>query len=487
MFSKELFVAGILFAIPITVRGAAQEESAPLPGTVVRVATGSEDSRPPAGQATDFSEDMAARKRYALPAAEIVGFDTLLNLYDRRYIGDEFKSTISSVRRNLRRSWVVDKDPYLVNQLGHPYQGSIYHGFARSAGLSYWESLGYTFAGSAFWEMAGETTPPSRNDQIATGIGGSFLGEVLFRLSNLVLGQGGSAPRMWREIGAVALSPSSGFNRLVFGNKLPAFDSRDPAYYSRLQFGFSGTASGDEGTSTTKLRRNEALMEYSIDYGIPGKPGYEYTRPFDYFSLQATASSANGFENILTRGLLVGRPYRQDNAVRGIWGLYGSYDYIEPQLFRVSSTAVSLGTTAEWRLFPSLAMQGTGLLGVGYAAVGTVRGEITDREFHYGVAPQALLSLRLIYKERSSLDFTLRDYFVSNVYAAERGGHENIARIDTSYTLRVKGPHAIGVRYLGNRRAARYPDLGSRVQSRGTVGLFYSYLGQDGFGNVEWR
>ena len=36
-----------------------------------------------------------------------------------------------------------------VNQLGHPYQGSMYHGFARSAGFNYWESAGYTFAGSA--------------------------------------------------------------------------------------------------------------------------------------------------------------------------------------------------------------------------------------------------------------------------------------------------------------------------------------------------
>ena len=65
-----------------------------------------------------------------------------------------------------------------VNQLGHPYQGSMYHGFARSAGLSYWESLLYTFAGSAVWEIAGETTPPSKNDQVASGIGGLAMSEV---------------------------------------------------------------------------------------------------------------------------------------------------------------------------------------------------------------------------------------------------------------------------------------------------------------------
>ncbi|MCK9389946.1 MAG: DUF3943 domain-containing protein [Syntrophales bacterium] len=45
-----------------------------------------------------------------------------------------------------------------MNQLLHPYQGSIYYGLARSAGLSFWESSAYTFAGSFLWETAGETT-----------------------------------------------------------------------------------------------------------------------------------------------------------------------------------------------------------------------------------------------------------------------------------------------------------------------------------------
>ena len=62
-------------------------------------------------------------------------------------------------------------------------------------------------------------------------------------------------------------------------------------------------------TSTTKLKPNEALTDFSIDYGLQGKPGYSYTRPFDYFNLQATASSANGFENLMTRGMLKGRAY----------------------------------------------------------------------------------------------------------------------------------------------------------------------------------
>ena len=164
----------------------------------------------------------------------------------------------------------------------------MYHGFARSAGLSYWESAGYTFAGSVAWEIAGEKTRPSRNDQVASGIAGSFLGEALFRISSLVL-ENGDTPKVWREVAAAVISPSTGFNRLAFGERsAPIFSSRGAAHYSRLQLGLSGTTRNIQGTSTD-LKRNELLADFSMEYGLPGKPGYEYTRPFDYFAFQATA------------------------------------------------------------------------------------------------------------------------------------------------------------------------------------------------------
>ena len=186
----------------------------------------------------------------------------------------------------------------------------MYHGFARSAGFDYWQSLGYTFAGSAVWEIAGEQTRPSRNDQVASGIGGTFLGEALFRMSSLVLEHGGGMPRFWREVAATAISPSAGFNRLVFADRYgDVFSSRGAAYFSALRLGYSGSVKRDLGTSAVDFKRNEAQVDFSIDYGLPGSDGYQYTRPFDYFNFQGTLSSANGFENVLTRGLLLGSNY----------------------------------------------------------------------------------------------------------------------------------------------------------------------------------
>jgi len=431
--------------------------------------------------------DRTVRKNHFVPIFDIVVFDSLLNRYGKRFVDpDAYDVNGASIRRNLRSLWVLDSDPFSINQFMHPYQGAMYHGFARSAGLNYWESLGYTFAGSMLWEIAGETTLPSRNDQIASGLGGSILGEPLFRMANLVLEKADGLPRFWREVTVAVISPATGFNRLAYGGRFRGvLPSRNPSFFTRVQFGAMGTASVEKSL-TQSITRNEAVADFSIDYGLPGNANYAFRRAFDYFNFQFTASSANRFENIFTRGLLAGRDYGTGPATyRGVWGLYGTYDYVAPQVFRVSSTALAVGTTFQRRIAASSALQSTLLAGVGYGAAGTINGSGT-RDYHYGLTPQLLVANRLVLNDRASFDLTLRDYHVSGIASTENRGSENIARADALFTLRFHTHQAVSVRYIWSRRAAAYPDLGDVVQSRGSVGLFYTYLSGTRFGLVDW-
>ena len=432
--------------------------------------------------------ETGAGKSYLIPALEIIGFDVLLNQFDRHYVDEHvYASNINTIEHNLHTSWVFDKDPFSTNQFLHPYQGSMYYGFARSAGLNYWESLAYTFAGSAFWEIAGEVDPPSKNDQVATGIGGTFLGEPLFRMASLLLESADGTPGFWRELGAAALSPSTGFNRLAFGNRFDSiFPSHHPAVFSRLQIGEAYTDHMSDQGVTQPIQHAEGQVDFMMGYGLPGKSDYAYTRPFDYFNFQLTASTANMFESILTRGLLIGTDYQVGRNYRGIWGLYGSYDYISPQTFRVSSTAVSLGTTAQWWLSKTVALQYTALAGLGYGAAGTIHG-VGERDYHYGATPQALLSMKLIFGDRTNFDITGREYYVSSTASPEVSGFENIARVDATLAVRVHGHHAVALKYVVSHREAQYPDLGNRHQTMGTIGLYYTWLSDTRLGAVEWR
>ena len=464
---------------------------------LVMPVTGSAEE--PAG-APRLNWETGEGKSFAIPALEVGGFIVGLNQFNRHFIDRKtYDSDANSIRENLTSLRASDRDPFSVNQLGHPYQGSIYYGLARSAGLNYWQSMVYTVGGSFLWETAGETTLPSLNDHIASGIGGTFVGEALFRMASLLLEGGGDSPGSWRELGAAVISPPAGFNRLVFGERFAAvFPSRNPEIFIRLRLGATLTTEVATGGLLNNVKRQEASADYSMTYGLPGKPGYRYTRPFDYFHFEFTAvpnadKVANAVENFSTRGLLVGTDYAWGDDYRGVWGLFGGFDYLSPQIFRVSTTAVSVGTVSQWWLTRALALQGTALGGLGFGAAGTVADK-EERDYHYGVVPQGLLQLRLILGERAMLEASGRGYFVAGagagggVRTSDFGG-ETIARGNVGLTVRIHGPHAIGFQYLVSTRDTSFPTGRGRErhQSVETVSISYNFLGHDRFGAVEWR
>jgi hypothetical protein len=274
------------------------------------------------------------------------------------------------------------------------------------------------------------------------------------------------------------------------------FQSHNPAVYTRLALGVNFNSSvtsnvnvnaDPEGQAVPQsYKSGEGIADMTVGYGLPGKPGYKYDRPFDYFHFQFTAATSNIFENVMSRGLLYGTDYSWGDDYRGIWGLYGSYDYIAPQIFRISSTAAGVGTTAQWWLSRTVALQGSAIGSIGYGSAGTIRG-LGDRDYHAGVTPQGLLALRLIYSDRVSLDLTARDYYVSDMLAPEKGGSENIVRGDVALTVRIYNLHAIALKYVGSRRDASYADLPDTYQRVGAFSIGYAYLGQTRSGAVDWR
>jgi hypothetical protein len=369
-------------------------------------------------------------RSFWVPAIEIPSFQLLLNRFDHYVVdADTYPAPWTNLHANLHRSWAIDNDKFSTNQFLHPYQGSIYQGLARSAGLDFWQASAYTFAGSVLWEESGENTAPSINDQIATGIGGNFLGEPLFRLASLLLeGADNGSPSWWRELGATILSPPTGFNRLVYGKRFdPVFRSFDPAVFTRIdlsgnisshyQSNINVNADPSAPPTTQTLKRGSGIASVAVGYGLPGKSGYEYERPFDYFNFELTLDTANTVEALFSRGLLVGQAYEAGAAYRGVWGLYGIYDYSAPNIFRVSNTGGALGTTGQWWVARQIALQGTALIGVGYAGGGVIRGAgVTtpgplgegQRNYHYGLAPESIVALKLIFGDRAALDTTAR-------------------------------------------------------------------------------
>ena len=144
---------------------------------------------------------------------------------------------------------------------------------------------------------------------------------------------------------AVALNLRDSGAKVRIGNRPDEYGDKARAD-GFASLALSATTQNDPGTST-KLERGELLADFSLDYGLPGKPGYAYRRPFDYFAFQITASSANVVENVLLRGLLLGDEYQAGRSYRGVWGLYGSYDYIDHARVRESGAMHARSTACD--------------------------------------------------------------------------------------------------------------------------------------------
>jgi hypothetical protein len=355
----------------------------------------------------------------------------------------------------------------------------MYHAIARSSGLNYWQSAAYTFAGSALWEIAGETTPPSTNDQIASGIAGSFLGEPLYRISHVILVKGGENPGFLRALAATLVSPPTGVNRALFGDR---FDAGVPGEmpFADLRIEIGTTATRRSGTSSaTKLQFTDPFIGFLVDAGFPEPARDSRLSAFESFRLEGIAS-AGGFQSLATRGLLAGAHYGAGVRGRGAWGVYGGYEYFAPEIFRVSSTNASFGTTAQSHM-GALTLQGTALVGIGYTAAQSIQ-HVDDRTYHYGLAPQANVAVRVTGGRRASFDAGARGYVVSDLGGLGTGERDVILRADAALAVRAVGKHGFAVRSVWAERQVTLPGLPRVTQKEATFGIFYTFLGTGGFG-----
>jgi len=424
----------------------------------------------------------ANSKSYALPAFEIVGFEFLLNQYDRHFQSDrkDYETDFNSIGDNIRDGFGFDRDSFNINQIGHPYQGSIYYGLARSSGLNFWESFGYTTAGSLLWEIAGETTRPSTNDQITTSVGGSLLGEALFR----------TAETFWpvtrkekkdiaRTVGAAIVSPATDVNRLALDKPITPDRVDHPILFRKLELGVLHNDSIENPEGSKVGDRTRPAAGFNIQYGIPGKSGYEYNQPFDYFDMDAEFSSSGSdpVDHLFVNGLLYGQKYNSADSLRGVDGLYGNYNYLAPEIFRVSSSGLSLGTILQWYINNDITLQSSTLAGVGFGAGGTIRQTDGTNDYHYGAVPQGTITERLIFDDRVSIDVSGQDFLVTGATSNPgESGTENITRLQVGLSVRAWRSHGFSLTYGESRRNASLDKSADERQHVETVSVFYNYL-----------
>lgn len=283
-------------------------------------------------------DDPERQKKHPWKAAlEAFAINVGVQCFDQFVMNEEFaKISFHSIKHNIETGFVWDNDQFSTNLFAHPYHGGLYFNAARSHGMNFWESVPYSFCGSLMWETTCEIEPPAINDLMATTFGGIAIGEVTHRVSNLVFDDRLSGfPRLMREFLGTLICPIKGLNRILSGD---AWRVRGKYYkyhdYQRSPVSFSASAGYRYLADNNTLFRGEGnpYVRFNLVYGdlFDG----ETTKPYDYFTLDATFGLSSN-QPLITGLHLLGRlwsvPVEVSKGTEMEFGIFQHFNYYDSQ------------------------------------------------------------------------------------------------------------------------------------------------------------
>jgi hypothetical protein len=421
--------------------------------------------------------EQEGREVYFLPALGINIFSNVaLNLADR-YIAREHYAQISfeSIKNNFLSPWEWDGSAHITNQLGHPYQGSIYHGAARANGFTFYESLLFDAFGSASWELIFETNTPAINDLISTTIGGASLGEMLHRLYL-------ETPSPF----AVLISPADAFNGLITKRRPQRRTTR--IHSLDLAFG-TGYTYSRQAEGRVRDRDLIPLLEthsFSADISLAVVYSNPFLQqswiPYDHFELSLYANIAYPFWyhiNILSDGYVFSFNVLDNEKSAASTGLSLHYDLFADRHSNFFGS--SLDWTFKYRRVVSAVrdFEFKGHVGavIFDADDSYVFGRYTNvlqTANNYGAGINMKLFVATAHKKWGKLRFNASIYEVFSIFANRHSDRPEILFIytDLSYELPIGDGLHIGASGSVFRNAA-ISDLLKDTDKLSAIGKFY--------------
>jgi hypothetical protein len=351
------------------------------------------------------------RRSWGWATAEMLGINYVSSMVNE-YVRDANFNQISprSFWHNLDEGFTWDDNEFRTNQLIHPFNGSTYFNSARANGVGFWGSSVMSVAGAFVWECCGETHPMSFNDMMSTGIGGIARGELMYRVSSLILDntkKGGR--RFGREAAAFLVDPVRGFNRFVSGDASEVEGNPAEPYDWRPDFQFAMRAGArviGEGSSISENTNTYGFLEFVVNYGNPWDD--EHHRPYDRFDL---ASQSNFGEKtrqgrLLIRGDLFTKPLGDGRT--HLLTIQQDFDYIDNEAFEYGGQSLGPALLSRFRPSSTLTLLSRvqlygillGAVNSDYAFLADVADRERFREYDYGPGVGGAVELYLQRKNR---------------------------------------------------------------------------------------
>lgn len=440
-------------------------------------------------------EDLVSiqKKRPWLAAAEV--FSTNIFVWGFNYFimdADFAYIDIHSFKRNLSYWPVWDTDKFSTNLLAHPYHGNLYFNAARSNGLNFWQSAPYAFGGSLMWEYFMENELPSMNDLYATTLGGICLGEITFRLSDLLIDNTSTGwERFFREFGVACISPVRGINRLLNKQSWKREATKGRAI-SHAPILFSPTLGARFLSEYGRSRDGEfsAALGLNLIYGERfSQSYYDYYKPFEWFSLKCEFEFFS-HQPIVTQvnatGVLWAKNINHNDKYTLTFGAFQHFDFYNSQIengngdlvspYRISEAA-AYGLGMLFSRDYDVLKEGLQLRATAYVNGIILGGTITDhfrdneRDYNMGSGYSVKTYAGITLNKRWSIDLSGEHYHIYTWKSTSQKGFNSTQGDEGHSHLTVLSPYityhsgkkwkisVVNRHFLRVTRYKHYPDV----------------------------
>ncbi len=430
----------------------------------------------PAPEILKFNSDNRQKesKDFLLPAVEVIGINMGVWFYNK-YLTREGWSDIgfNTMKQNLKTGFQWDNDGFLMNQFAHPYHGSQYYNAARSNGLSFWESALYPYGGSLMWELFMENQAPSYNDFVNTPVSGILIGEVTYRISDLIIDESKTGiGRILTEAAALIVNPTRGFNRLIKGEMWRISEKKiNPRFSLSLSGGSNTIFFGNK----KEAKKTFALARVTFTYGDLMKTE-DHKNPFDYFALRSELCFTldDNISNSMASGVIWDKEVNLFNSSKDIIGIYKELELLINTIYKFTATQATARITSEFPFENGNRISiNAGISGIFLGGVNSAYSSVEGKDYNLGPGLALGGGITCKLSERFSAAMNYKKFWIHTLSGA--AGEEFAGYFNTSFNYHFREHSYFGLEFTLYHRHAYYDKYPSTDSYDTAIRSYYSF------------
>ncbi|MBP9197407.1 MAG: DUF3943 domain-containing protein [Saprospiraceae bacterium] len=407
------------------------------------------------------------RPLYFRPVIDITGVNFIINRFDTHIMKVDWSSvSLSSWKLNLDRGFLTDGDAFPTNWLGHPIHGSLFFNAARMNQMNFWQSIPYVMGGSMMWEFLGETEPASSIDFYTTSLGGIFLGEVIYRLTDYAWNYppNNKYPIIGKISGSL-LNPVAGINRFIFGKKIP-FTKKS---LTPVAFKFYIGTNHPLDNMISTMKGTGLILNAEVYYGELFNRNQKNFGPFDYFKINSwlnfseyPGGNKDTYFNLSSEAIILGSKITNRPNKTELISLTQHYDFIHNDIFKIGSIVL----TGDWtyqQTFDRVRVLSSTKLGV--VLFGSGNSELVEpvlpdvfpefeRDYIYGQGFMAELEFIASFRKSGTIAANLNHFIIYS--KSQPKGVENLDLIRAKYLYPIGNRFDLGLQFDYYHRNGNY-------------------------------